>query len=113
MKTKLLLLCACIMLFAGCKTNYPVAQETGKADVAYLLFVRTNNGPKNVTVSMTDPNITFDAQTVKIKKSNRKGYQYQVSTGTRTIVVKDKENGKVLYQSKVFLQGQQVKEIEL
>lgn len=113
MKAKLFMLCAFIMLLVGCKTNYPVAQETGKADVAYLLFVRSNNGPKDVTVTLSNPNVTFDAQTVKMKNSNRKGHQYQVGTGTRTLVVKDKESGKVLYQSKVFLQGQQVKEIQL
>ena len=55
MKAKLFMLCAFIMLLVGCKTNYPVAQETGKADVAYLLFVRSNNGPKDVTVTLSNP----------------------------------------------------------
>lgn len=113
MKTKTFLIISIICLvLASCKANYPVAQETGKSDVAYIIIVRNHKANSNVTVSLTNPNITFEAQTVKNKKSNRRGHQYQVGTGTRGIIVKDKE-GNILYQSKLFLQSQEVKEINI
>lgn len=100
------------LLLAGCKSSIPVAQETGKADVAYLLFIRSNPKDKKVTVTLTNPQKTFTAQTVKNKTANRKGVQYQVATGTRGLIVTN-ESGKVIYQTKIFLQGQEVKQINL
>lgn len=112
MKTKISILICGILLLVGCKISAPVAQETGKADVAYILVVRNHKADSKVYVTLTNPDVSFEARTVKGKKSNRKGYQYQVGTGTRGIIVKDAE-GKVLYQSKIFLQGQEVKEIDI
>lgn len=109
---KSILLLGSLILLASCKANYPVAQETGKADVAYILIVRNHKADSKVTVTLTNPDVTFEAQTVKSRKSNRRGHQYQVVTGTRGITVKG-QNGEVLYQSKIFLQGQEVKEIDI
>jgi len=39
MKVKLLSFIAIVSLFIGCKANYPVAQQSGKEDMAYLVFV--------------------------------------------------------------------------
>lgn len=109
---KVALILCCIIALMGCRAHYPVAQETGKADVAYILIVRNHKADSKVTVTLTNPDVTFEAQTVKSKKANRRGYQYQVGTGTRGITVKGK-NGEILYQSKIFLQGQEVKEIDI
>lgn len=109
---KVLLILCCIVALVGCRAHYPVAQETGKADVAYIIIVRNHKADSKVTVTLTNPNVTFEAQTVKGKKANRRGYQYQVGTGTRGIIVKGK-SGEILYQSKIFLQGQEVKEIDI
>ena len=44
---------ALALLFAGCKANFPVAQQSGKDDVAYLLFVGQNvYGGKDVQVTI-------------------------------------------------------------
>lgn len=107
---KITIILCCIIALMSCRAHYPVAQETGKADVAYILIVRNHKADSKVTVTLTNPNVTFEAQTVKSKKANRRGYQYQVGTGTRDITVKG-QNGEILYQSKIFLQGQEVKEI--
>lgn len=111
-RLKLLSIICATILLASCKISVPVAQETGKADVAYLLFIRSKSDNKKVTVALTNPQKVFTAETVKSKTANRKGRQYQVSTGTRDLTVTD-ESGNVIYQTKVFLQGQEVKEINL
>ena len=37
MKLKLLFALGLILLLSGCRANYPVAQQSGKDDVAYFL----------------------------------------------------------------------------
>lgn len=50
-----LLSCAVTAMLCGCKANYPVAQESGKEDVAYLIFVSSSDSKnKNVDVSVDD-----------------------------------------------------------
>ena len=110
MKKLLILLFLPLLLF-GCKANFPVAQQSGKDDIAYLLFV----SPKvyagtDVQVTIDDSQ-SFTAKVVKHKNSNRKGTQYGVSTGTRSLTVSAKD--KILYQKKVFLSSQEVKQIIL
>lgn len=112
MKKTLLILCA-LATFAlwSCKANYPVAQESGKEDVAYLLFVSTRNAAnKDVDVTV-DNATTFKARTVKSKKSNRRGTQYSVQTGKRRVKVL--YGGAVLYDKFVFLSSQETKVITL
>lgn len=108
---KLLILIALPLLLVGCRANFPVAQQSGKEDMAFLLFV----SPKQyvgqqvqVTVDNAQP---FAAKVVKQKKSNRRGTQYGVATGTRTLKVSC--NGQTIYQKKVFLSTQEVKQIML
>ena len=98
-------------LLVGCKANLPVAQESGKDDVAYLLFVGQNQyGGKDVVVSI-DNAAPFTAKVVKSKKSNRRGIQYGIATGTRDIKVTS--DGKTIYQKKIFVSPQEVKQIVL
>ena len=53
MKKVLLLLLAIPILLVGCKANFPVAQETGKEDMAFLLFVgQKQYGGKSVEVTI-------------------------------------------------------------
>lgn len=95
----------------SCKANYPVAQESGKDDVAYLIFVSTSNAKdKDITVTI-DGKTTFQARTVKSKKSNRRGTQYSVQTGKRQVKVM--LDGQTLYDKYVFLSTQETKVITL
>lgn len=98
-------------LLVGCKANFPVAQESGKEDMAYLLFVGQNQyGGKDVVVTI-DNATPFTAKVIKSKKSNRRGTQYGIATGTRDIKVTS--DGKTIYQKKIFVSTQEVKQIVL
>ena len=108
---KLLILFALPLFLLGCKANYPVAQQSGKEDMAYLLFVSSNEyAGEDVQVTIDDTN-SFTAKVVKQKNANRKGTQYGVATGTRSLKVSS--NGKIIYQKKLFLSTQEVKHIIL
>jgi hypothetical protein len=114
MKAKVIFsLIATVCLLIGCKTNYPVAQQSGKEDIAYLVFVgpaeKYENGAKPVQVEVDGTK--FDAQVVKPKTANRKGTQYGVATGRRDVTVKF--NGQTVYQKQLFLSSQETKIINL
>ena len=76
-------------MLVGCKTSFPVAQQTGKEDMAYLVFVGPRqtygNGSKLVQVDVDGTQ--FDAKVIKPKVANRKGTQYGVATGNRHVTV--------------------------
>ncbi len=111
MKKLLILLFALPLILMGCRSNLPVAQETGKEDMAYLLFVSGSEyANKDVQVTVDNGN-PFTARVVKQKKSSRKGTQYGVATGTRNLKVTC--DGNVIYQKKLFLSTQEVKQIIL
>lgn len=108
---KLLMILAIPTLLAGCRAHYPVAQESGKEDMAFLLFVgQKQYGGKDVVVTI-DNAAPFTARVVKSKKANRRGTQYGIATGTRDIKVTSE--GKTLYQKKIFVSTQEVKQIVL
>jgi hypothetical protein len=108
---KLLVLFALPLLLSGCKANYPVAQQSGKEDMAYLLFVSPDEyAGEDVQVTIDDAQ-PFTAKVVKQKNANRKGTQYSIATGTRSLKVSS--NGKIIYQKKLFLSTQEVKHIIL
>ena len=110
MKNLLILLFLPLMLFS-CRANFPVAQQSGKEDMAYLLFVSGNQyAGKNVQVSIDNAQ-PFTAKVVKAKKANRRGTQYGIATGTRTLKVS--RDGKVIYEKKIFVSTQEVKQIIL
>ena len=114
MKTKIIFtFIAIVCLLVGCKTNYPVAQQSGKEDMAYLVFVGPlktyGNGSKLVQVDVDGTK--FDAKVVKPKTANRKGTQYGVATGRRNVTVKF--NGQTIYQKQLFLSSQETKIINL
>ena len=104
---------AIVLLFVGCKANYPVAQQTGKEDIAYLVFVGPQqtygNGSKLVQVDVDGTK--FDAKVVKPKTANRKGTQYGVQTGNRKVTVMFE--GKTVYSKQLFLSSQETKVINL
>jgi hypothetical protein len=97
----------------GCKTSYPVAQQSGKDDMAYLVFVGPKqtygNGSKLVQVDIDGAK--FDAKVVKPKVANRKGTQYGVATGNRHVTVKFK--GETIYSKQLLLSSQETKIINL
>jgi hypothetical protein len=114
MKRNLLFALLAITCFlVGCKTSFPVAQQTGKEDMAYLVFVGPRqtygNGSKLVQVDVDGTK--FDAKVVKPKTANRKGTQYGVATGNRQITVKF--NGETIYSKRIFLSSQETKVINL
>lgn len=97
------------ILFSGCKT--PVAQQSGMEDIAYLLFISPNEyAGKEVTVFLDD-NEPFNVKVVQEKDSRRKGIQYGVKTGLRSIKITNGE--KILYQKKIFISTQEIKNIIL
>jgi len=100
---------ASVLMLTGCKTSFPVPQQSGKEDMAYLVFV----GPKSTygTVQVDVDGTKFDAKVVKPKTANRKGVQYGVAPGTRNITVKF--NNNVVYNKKLFLSSQETKIINL
>jgi len=101
-------LAALALAVTSCKA--PVAQQGGKEDIAYLLFVSPSQyAGEVVQVSVDDT--SFDAKVVKEKRSKRKGCQYGIATGNRSIKVTSQ--GKVLYQKKIFVSAQEVKQITL
>ncbi len=111
MKKNLLFIIGLVLLMAGCRAHLPVAQQGGKDDVAYLLFVGQDAyGGKQVTVTV-DEGTPFTAEVVKAKKASRRGTQYAIATGTRNLKVTC--NGKTLYQKKIFVSTQEVKQIML
>jgi len=109
MKKTAMLFAALAFVMTGCKA--PVAQQGGKEDIAYLLFVSPSQySGKTVQVSVDDAT-AFNADVVKEKKAKRKGRQYGIATGNRSIKVTSE--GKVLYQKKIFVSAQEVKQILL
>ena len=53
MKRLLILLFVIPLLLIGCRAHFPVAQESGKEDIAYLLFVSPKEyAGKSVFVKM-------------------------------------------------------------
>lgn len=112
MNTKILFATlAVVCLMVGCKSNFPVAQQSGKEDMAYLVFVGPRGFSGSKTVQVDVDGTTFDAKVIKPKTANRKGKQYGVATGRRNIVVKYK--GDVIYRKQLFLSSQETKTITL
>jgi len=107
----LLIALACIL--TACKVSYPVAQQSGKEDMAYLVFVgpKATYGNGKYPVQVDIDGTKFDAKVVKPKTANRKGTQYGVATGRRNITVTFE--GKTIYQKQLFLSSQETKIIDL
>lgn len=103
------LLCFFLLLF-GCG-SLPVAQQSGKEDVAYLLFV-TQGQYRRQNVSVVIDGTEFVATPVKASKSQTKGKIYSASTGNRLIEVKNNK-GEVIYKKRLFLSTQETKQIIL
>lgn len=111
MKKLITLLFVIPLLLIGCRAHLPVAQESGKEDIAYILFVSSNEyAGKSVTVKV-DNNVPFTAKVVKESKASRRGFQYGITVGTRNLTVS--YNGKNIYQKKIFVSTQEVKQIIL
>lgn len=103
--------CMAALMFCGCKANYPVAQQTGDDDIAYLIFVSTSDS-RNTDVDVTvDGKTSFTARTVKSRKANRRGTRYSVQPGKRKVTVM--KDGRTLYDRFVFLSPQETKKITL
>ncbi len=100
-----------VLLLAGCRIYNPVSQQSGKEDVAYLLFVSTSGQLHKQTVIYTIDDTSYEAQVWKQKSSNRRGTQYTAPTGNHQLTVT--KDGQTLYSKRVFLSQQEVKQIVL
>lgn len=110
-KISILFSCLLTVLLMGCKANAPVAQQSGKEDVAYLLFVSAGGEYKGQIVDFDIDGQKHEAEVQKQKTANRRGTQYTAPTGTHQLTVTS--NGRTIYSKKVFLSAQQVKTITL
>ncbi len=110
MKTLLILLSLPFLLFS-CKSNLPVAQQSGKEDMAYLLFVSSDQYADEEVMVSVDNAQPFKAKVVKAKDASRFGTQYGIATGTHTLKVSCE--GKIIYEKKIFVSTQDVKQIAL
>ena len=99
------------LLLVGCKANAPVAQQGGKEDIAYLLFVSSGGEYKSQMVQVDLDGQKYEAKVQKQKTANRRGTQYTAPVGTHQLIVSS--NGRTLYSKKVFLSAQEVKTITL
>lgn len=108
---KLLILLALPFILIGCKANYPVAQQSGKEDIAYLLLISSDKYANEQVDVIIDDSQPFTAKVVKQKKANRRGTQYGIGTGTRKITIK--HMGQIIYQKTIFVSTQEVKQIIL
>ena len=76
---------------------------------ATVCLLTYGNGSKTVQVDVDGTK--FDAKVVKPKTANRKGTQYGVATGQRSITVTF--NGQTIYSKQLFLSSQETKIINL
>lgn len=111
MKAKLILVVIALITFMYSCANYPVAQQSGKEDIAYLLFTSNKEYSGETVLVTLDNDVKFNAKVIKEKKSNRKGTQYSVATGKREIKVE--KDGKIIYKKIIFLSNQETKKIVL
>ncbi len=108
---KMLILFALPALFVCCKANFPVAQQGGKEDMAYLLFVSSDEYVGKEVEVVIDDAQPFTAKVVNQKKANRRGTQYGIAPGTRSLKVV--HGNKTIYQKKIFVSTQETKQIIL
>ena len=101
----------CVLLLAGCRIYAPVSQQSGKEDVAYLLFVSTSGQLHKQNVIYTIDDTSYEAQVWKQKSSSRRGTQYTAPTGNHQLTVT--KDGQTLYSKRIFLSQQEVKQIIL
>lgn len=113
MKNKLFAVCVLLaaLLLTSCRVKYPVAQESGQEDIAYLLFV-SHDQYDDETVHVKLDNTSFDANVIIERNAKRKGTAYSVAPGRRKITVTDR-GGRVLYSKEIMLSTQETKQIML
>ena len=98
-------------LIFSCKANFPVAQQSGKEDMAYLIFVSEKQYAGKQIIVTIDDSEPFTAKVVKQSKANRRGTQYGIATGTRNLKVT--YNGNTIFLKKIFVSTQEVKQVIL
>ena len=111
MKKQLFMILGIMLLLSGCKSYAPIARESGKADIAFLIF--TSNGAyNNKTVHIIlNGKTDFDAKVVKARKSSYKGNVYPVPVGKNRVKVI--YNGETLYNKELFISTQETRIIPL
>ena len=111
MKNIIIPVIAAALILTGCRSSYPVAQQTGQEDIAYLLFVSQKEyAKKKLTIKIDETQ--FEAKAIKASKSKRKGTIYSIAPGSRHLIVQNEE-GDVLYDKTIFISSQETKQIQL
>jgi len=100
-----------VLIMTGCRAHYPVSQQSGKEDIAYLLFVSTGGQYDKAKVNVSIDDQQYEAEVVPQKKANRRGTQYTATPGNHQLTVT--KDGQTLYQKRIFLSAQEVKTISL
>lgn len=109
MKTKLLFFLGFVAMLVACKG--PVEMQSGREDMAYLVFTSPSVYWNKVVDVSIDGGTTFEAKVVKTKRSNYWGRQYGIATGRRKLKVSYK--GETIYQKEIFVSSQETKVITL
>ena len=78
MKTKIILFLSVLVLLVACKTSYPREQQSGKEDVAFLLFVSYKQYVNKPLTVVLDGGVTFTGNAVKVRKATYKRVSYAV-----------------------------------
>ncbi|MDE6121827.1 MAG: hypothetical protein K2F76_01170 [Duncaniella dubosii] len=95
-----------LLTFTSCRTSFPVSQDGGKSDIAYILIASAGNNKGNVDVYI-DSSKPFSAKIVKERDAHQKGTSYVVSPGKHEIKIK--KNGELIKTQSVFLSQQETK----
>jgi len=87
-----------LVLLVACKTSYPREQQSGKEDVAFLLFVSYKQYVNKPLTVVLDGGVTFTAKAVKDRKATYKGESYAVKPGARDIIVRTQKSCSYLHK---------------
>jgi hypothetical protein len=108
---KIIYLLIMFFMLLSCRAYLPVAQQSGKDDIGYLLFVSSDKyADKDIRFAI-DNMQPYTAKVIKDNKSRTKGTQYGIATGTHVLEIT--YNGKKIYEKKIFISTQEVKRITL
>lgn len=110
MRTRWICFITLVLFLIGCKA--PVATQSGREDIAYLIFSSHKDYfGKEVNVTI-DNQTNFKAKVVNSSKVNSSSTkQYGIATGRKKLVVT--YGGSTIYQKEIFVSSQDTKVITL
>lgn len=99
-----------MLLLSSCSSLGNHSRSTGLQDKAFLSFVAAEDGKAEVSI---DNAPTFTVKVNKSSKSYNQVYKNNcpIEVGTHTVTVY--QNGKKVFEKKIFVSTQEVKKIEI